>query len=591
MGKYYKTLSTNPRSQSTPGWVGATIWDTFQPATNQAAPPEPPSSGATTPPAPPTKPAWRAIHLDDPPETDPPGTARYLSIAGPYRTLTTLPLNGDEATMLGQTLPDLLLTPTICLDGLKMAQVLDSLGMATPPSLIGLTMMAKLLENRAWPEEQKRQKPQYGLADLRTRFRQPGDPVYENPACWLARMYPRLQTELARAGLIQIWALERRLQPVTFAMQRAGLGIDAAQMQAVQAGFAEQAAVAAAEFRRLVGADTVNINNQEESLQALRNAGAAVESTSAEDLALANHPAAEALGRYRKLSAVSQNAEQCLQHLGQDGRVRGEWDALPGGAGRMSCSRPALQSLCKEPQFRQALIPAAGYAFVQCDLAQADLRPLAYLSKDEQLVEALQVGRDFHQFTTAGLLGKDPDQVTAEERCLSKALIYGIVYAMGVAELARQARVKYGLNWSRDDAAGFLQRLLDLYPGIQRFQADCREKSVTATEARTIAYRRRRLLPEGPEHQHHRYTRLLNTPAQGTVADAVKEAMIAIHGKLGSSGGIILNLHDELVVEAEEAQAQDVARLVETEMVKALERVLPSVPVEAKARVTKYLSK
>ena len=255
----------------------------------------------------------------------------------------------------------------------------------------------------------------------------------------------------------------------------------------------------------------------------------------------------------------------------------------------MSCSRPALQSLCKEPQFRQALIPAAGYAFVQCDLAQADLRPLAYLSKDEQLVEALQVGRDFHQFTTAGLLGKDPDQVTAEERCLSKALIYGIVYAMGVAELARQARVKYGLNWSRDDAAGFLQRLLDLYPGIQRFQADCREKSVTATEARTIAYRRRRLLPEGPEHQHHRYTRLLNTPAQGTVADAVKEAMIAIDRQLGTAGVIVLNLHDELVVEA--AQAEDVARLVETEMVKALERVLPGVPVEAKARVTKYLSK
>ena len=597
MGRYYRTLSTNPRSRTAPSWVGATIWDALQAGSDdpagpagRAAPPKPPG-GRTAPPAPPTKSAWRTLHLDGPSVPAAPEAASYLSVATPDLTLTLHPLVENPATTLNEVLPGLLKHPVICLDGLKVAQVLDSVDMVAPPSLICLTTMVKLLENRAWPEEQKRQKPKYELADIRTRLGRPGDPVYENPACWLARTYPRLSGDLARSGLIQVWALERQLQPVTGHMQRAGLGIDAVRMQTVQAGFAEQAATVAAEFRRLVGSDTVNIDYQEEVLQTLKNAGVAVQSTSAEDLALVGHPAAETLGRYRKLNSIRLNAEQCLSHLGPDGRIRAEWDALPGGAGRMSCSRPALQSLCKEPLFRQAIIPAPDYAFVQCDLAQADLRPLAFLAKDECLIDALQVGRDFHRHTTAGLLSKDPDQVTAAERCFSKALIYGIVYAMGTAEMARQAQVNYGLIWSRNDAAGFLQRLLSLYPGIRRFQADCREKSLTATEARTIAYRRRRLLPEGAEHQHYRYTRLLNTPAQGTVADAVKEAMIAIDRKLGSSGVIILNLHDELVVEAVEAQAEDVARLVETEMVRALERVLPGVPVEAKARVTKDLSK
>jgi DNA polymerase-1 len=176
----------------------------------------------------------------------------------------------------------------------------------------------------------------------------------------------------------------------------------------------------------------------------------------------------------------------------------------------MTCQNPCLQSLKNDPQFRAALIPAPGYRFVRCDYAQADLRVLAFKAQDPSLNEALAPDHDFHRYMAANMLGKSPESVTAEERKLSKAIIYGVSYVMTPEGLANEARLSFGLTWTARQAQDFLEHFFDTYPGMRAFYNQTREEAQTSTEARTVHHRRRRLLPGGPEHVTYRLRRMLN---------------------------------------------------------------------------------
>src|SRR5437660_445594 len=120
---------------------------------------------------------------------------------------------------------------------------------------------------------------------------------------------------------------------------------------------------------------------------------------------------------------------------------------------------------------------------------------------------------------------------------------------------------------------------------LRSYLKDASAKASTATETRTVLYGRRRLLPDEPQLDYYRYTRLLNSPVQGVVADSVKEAMIGVYQKLGSAGAMILNLHDEIVLETREQDAEPVKAMLQQEMNGALARAIPGVPVKTEAKI------
>jgi DNA polymerase-1 len=216
---------------------------------------------------------------------------------------------------------------------------------------------------------------------------------------------------------------------------------------------------------------------------------------------------------------------------------------------------------------------------------------IAFLSKDEAMLRIFRANQDFHTITAASLLETTPEQVTSEQRKVSKAIVFGVTYGMGGDTLAKAARSNYDLPWNTEQASKFIHTFYDLYPGLHTWRERTRGSARTTTEAHTTLYRRRRLLPDGPEHEYYRFARLLNMPAQGTVADALKEAMIRISSKLNASGCIVANFHDELVVEVVQERAEELAAMISTEMQGALANALTGVPVKAEARIVPSLAK
>jgi len=203
---------------------------------------------------------------------------------------------------------------------------------------------------------------------------------------------------------------------------------------------------------------------------------------------------------------------------------------------------------------------------LSADYSQIELRLLAHLSRDEALLRAFKSGEDIHRATAAEVLGLDPATITKEQRAAAKAVNFGIMYGISSFGLARN------LGVSRDEAQLFIDRYRARYAGIQRWIEATLEQARESGEVRTIFGRRRRIsnlkarqrpMREGAERQ------AVNTPIQGSAADILKAAMIAVDRALEAklpSARMLLTVHDELLFEVPEGDAAAAAEIVKHEM-------------------------
>lgn len=453
-----------------------------------------------------------------------------------------------------------------------------------PTSCHCLTTMLQLLGNRAVPDGTEDDH----IPDIRLACEQRGlVPPYGwgNPSQRLADLCDALLRELAAARLLATYVLERDLLPVTHAMQRTGIGVDSARLKVALAKYQSTTDEAANRLRREAGSPSLNPDDTSAVLAALRALGLQLTGTDKQALCGMNHPAVVALQDYRAAHGVHSAARAILGAVDSDHRFHPVWDPLGTGTGRFACSAPAFQGLPNNPDLRACVVPRPDFEFVRCDYSQADHRPLAFASHDGEMISIFARDLDFHREVAARLLDKPPKEVSSAERSVSKAVVFGVVYGMSAETLAQAARLQYGLSWNAVEAQAWMDKFFTLFSGLRAWRERIRQEAVTATECRSLACGRRRLLPAGDEHVGYRFRCLLNMPAQGTVADAIKQAMVAIHAKLNGVGVIIANLHDELLLEVPQPRASDVARMVKAEMQLALGVMLPGVPVKAEARV------
>ncbi len=272
------------------------------------------------------------------------------------------------------------------------------------------------------------------------------------------------------------------------------------------------------------------------------------------------------------------------------GRIHASFHQLGAATGRLSSSDPNLQNIpirsAMGRDIRKAFTAGPGQLLVCADYSQVELRMLAHLSGDQALVECFRRGEDIHRAVAAEVFGVSPSDVTDEQRNVAKMVNFGIVYGITAHGLSRRLGADVPMGRAKEIIDGYRAR----FSGIDRFLQACVEEARTSGGVRTILGRRRPI-PEvhakNPNQRRLGERVAINTVVQGSAADLIKVAMLRVHKRLATEfpeSRLLLQIHDELVLEAPEGQAPDVARMLEETMAAAMSL---SVPLVAEASIGK----
>ncbi len=286
---------------------------------------------------------------------------------------------------------------------------------------------------------------------------------------------------------------------------------------------------------------------------------------------LGKHPIIEKLLEYRKLTKLqSTYVIGLLKVVGKDGRVHSTFNQTETRTGRISSIEPNVQNIPirteQGSKIRKCFVARPGYVLVDADYSQIELRILAHIAQDEGMQKAFAQGVDIHQVTASEVFKVPLEQVTPQMRSRAKAINFGIVYGIGAYSLSQDIDV------SVQEAKEYIGEYLKTYSGVERYMEQVVEQAEKNGYVETLYHRRRDLLDI---HSSNKTVKAfakriaLNTPIQGTAADIIKIAMIRVYQRLKREdldAKLILQVHDELIIEAPALQASIIANLLKEEM-------------------------
>lgn len=293
-----------------------------------------------------------------------------------------------------------------------------------------------------------------------------------------------------------------------------------------------------------------------------------------------DYPVVAKILEYRQLAKLkSTYADGLAVYIGSDGRIHGKFNQTVTATGRLSSTEPNLQNIPVRMELgrliRKVFVPKEGCVFVDADYSQIELRILAHCSGDEQLIQAYREARDIHRMTASQVFHTPFDEVTDLQRRNAKAVNFGIVYGISSFGLSQD------LSITRKEAAQYIEHYFETYPGIKKFLDDCVSNAKEKGYAVTL-YGRRRPVPELKSSnfmQRNFGERVaMNAPIQGTAADIIKIAMIGVHGELKKrnlKSRLILQVHDELLIEADESEVDEVKEILKEQMEHAASLSVP----------------
>ncbi len=292
------------------------------------------------------------------------------------------------------------------------------------------------------------------------------------------------------------------------------------------------------------------------------------------------HPIVPLILEYRQYAKLNSTyIDPMLRKVEADGRIHTTFDQTGTATGRISSAEPNLQNIpVRTPlgrDIRRAFVSAPGYVLVDADYSQIELRVLAHMSQDEAMCDAFNQGHDIHTRTAAAVAGIDMEEVTPQMRSAAKAVNFGIVYGISDFGLARNIGI------TRAEARDFINRYFERYPGVKAYMDKAVRDGYANEYAQTLFGRRRyltELTSRNATLRNFGERAAMNTPIQGTAADIIKAAMVRVHAELakGDTGArLILQVHDELLVEAPEQQADNVAKILKSCMEQVVSMRVP----------------
>ncbi len=307
------------------------------------------------------------------------------------------------------------------------------------------------------------------------------------------------------------------------------------------------------------------------------------------------HPVIEEILQYRVYQKLdSTYVEGLLKKIGEDGRIHSTFNQTETRTGRISSGEPNLQNIPVRTllgsQMRRFFVAAPGKVLVDADYSQIELRLLAHISGDEAMREAFLTGADIHRSTAARVYGIPEEEVTPALRSSAKAVNFGIVYGIGAFSLSKDIGV------SVKEAEAFINSYFASFPKVRRYMDDTVEQGRAQGYVTTL-YKRRRNLPELANSNFNvrelGKRMAMNTPIQGTAADIIKIAMVRVAQRLAAEkleARLILQVHDELIVECPAVEQAQVERIVQQEMENAATLSVP-LAADVHAGATWYAAK
>uniref|UniRef100_UPI0026EAE214 DNA polymerase n=1 Tax=Gracilinema caldarium TaxID=215591 RepID=UPI0026EAE214 len=279
--------------------------------------------------------------------------------------------------------------------------------------------------------------------------------------------------------------------------------------------------------------------------------------------------------RYRTLAKLkSTYVDTLADQAGADGRLRTHFVQTGTATGRLSSRDPNLQNIPIRDEegrrIRQAFVAEPGQVLISADYSQIELVVLAHLSQDPGLCEAFIKGQDVHRRTASLIFGISEDQVTGDQRRIAKTINFGVMYGMSAFRLSNE------LGISRSDAQTFINTYFTTYKGIRKFIDDTIRETERTGYSQTILGRRRYIPTINSRNKTEKAAAervAINTPIQGSAADIVKLAMIRLDRALRqkqSPARMLLQVHDELILECPQAAAEETAKIVQEEMEQAI---------------------
>lgn len=405
-------------------------------------------------------------------------------------------------------------------------------------------------------------------------------------------LWPRLEGESLLAELFQ--SLEVRLVPVLSRMERNGVRIDSQmllrQSQELAKGMheLEQQAyeIAGHSFNlgspKQIGEIFFNELQLPVIAKTPKGAPSTAESVLVE-LAEQGHELPALILEHRGLAKLKSTYTDKLPKMvdPSTGRVHTSYHQAVAATGRLSSSDPNLQNIPVRSEagrrIRQAFVPEPGWKIVAADYSQIELRIMAHLSGDKGLLTAFAAGEDIHRATAAEVFGMPLDEVTTEQRRSAKAINFGLIYGMSAFGLARQLGIERGA------AQEYVDLYFQRYPGVQAFMERIRKEAHDRGYVVTL-FGRRLYLPEINARNHQRRTAAertaINAPMQGTAADIIKRAMLAVDGWIQSDkppARLLMQVHDELVLEVREDFLDEACEVLRGHMESAAELAVPLV--------------
>lgn len=477
----------------------------------------------------------------------------------------------------------------VCHDLKTTLHLLDSLGLPHGDFVFDTALAAYNLN----PSQSD-----YPVSKLATTFLgknvDDGDPCACAEAIWHLRDI--LKDALKDEGMESLYTeIEFPLCTVLYKMEKEGVAIDAEQLKQ----FGQMLSDSIADCEKLIfsySEEPFNINSTKQLGQLLfeklglppikkTKTGYSTNADVLEKLKH-KHPIIPAIMEYRMLTKLNSTyAEGLTNAIAADGRIHTTFQNLVTATGRLSSTEPNLQNIPVRTdlgaEIRKMFIPKSGYVLVDADYSQIELRVLAHIANDDVMRQAFIDGMDIHTATASQVFGVDPAAVTPLQRRHAKAVNFGIVYGISEYSLAEDI----GVNFY--EAKEYIASYLNNYRGVRAYMHDVVENARNIGYTQTL-YGRKRSIPELKSSNFNirqgAERIALNTPIQGTAADIIKLAMVRVDKALQEKypdAKLILQVHDELIVECPAESASEVAKLISQEMQQAANL---SVPLLAEAK-------
>jgi DNA polymerase I len=409
----------------------------------------------------------------------------------------------------------------------------------------------------------------------------------------VAELVKALTPEIEAAGQAELYFdLEVPLALILAAMEHAGIAVDDAALQELSDDYGARLNEEIAAARELAGEPELNLSSPKQLQKVLfetfdlpktkkTKTGYSTAAAELEKLAAqSNHPFLGHLMAHREYQKMKSTIDGLIEAVGDDGRIHTTFNQKGAATGRLSSSDPNLQNIPVRTdagrKIRAAFTVGEGYeTLLTADYSQIEMRVMAHLSEDAGLIEAYASGEDLHNYVGSRVFDVPVDEVTPELRRRVKALSYGLVYGLSAFGLSQQLKISAG------EAKRIMDNYFERFGGVKRYLDHVVEVAKETGYTETL-YGRRRYLPE--LNSSNRVARenaeraALNAPIQGTAADIIKLAMLRVDREITRqqlASRVLLQVHDELVVEVAPGELEQITELVEREMDAAAQLRVP----------------